>query len=76
VRIHAGEEREIVMREINKHDLDNYITGHYGEDQLRDDDEMEDEDECFSVCTRCNGTGISIRGMDCEYCDGDGRIEI
>jgi len=64
------------MREINKHDLDNYITGHYGEDQLRDDDEMEDEDkEVWSVCTRCNGSG-TIAGSDCPWCDGDGRIKI
>jgi hypothetical protein len=27
-------------------DLDNYITGHYGEDQFRDDDEP-DYPECY-----------------------------
>lgn len=29
------------MSDINKQDLDNYITGHYGEDQFRDGDVME-----------------------------------
>lgn len=27
------------MREINTRDLDNWITGHFGEDQLRDERE-------------------------------------
>lgn len=26
------------MREINSRDLDNWITGHYGEDQFRQED--------------------------------------
>ena len=25
---------------MNKRDLDNYITGHYGEDQFREEDDM------------------------------------
>lgn len=38
--------------EINSRDLDNYITGHWGEDQFRDEEpeqeEIEDDSECLN----------------------------
>lgn len=36
--------------EINKVDLDNYITGHWGEDQFRDDESDLPEPEQCSEC--------------------------
>jgi hypothetical protein len=45
--------------EINSRDLDNYITGHYGEDQFRDEYPEEDiapPDD--SVCLNGNGCDI------------------
>jgi hypothetical protein len=42
-----------MSREINSRDLDNYITGHYGEDQFRDE-EPEEEIEDDSICTNGN----------------------
>jgi DnaJ-class molecular chaperone len=30
------------------------------------DDEVE--------CPRCGGSGITLEGWDCDYCDGDGVI--
>ena len=35
--------------EINGNDLDNYITGHYGEDQFTDADYAGEPDECIST---------------------------
>ena len=36
----------------------------------------EDDEDFHPQCTRCGGTGISIEGLDCEYCDGYGYCEI
>lgn len=33
------------MSDLNKRDLDNYITGHYGQDQFDGEDQAEREDE-------------------------------
>jgi hypothetical protein len=46
------------MYGINSRDLDNYITGHWGEDQFRDDEREKDEVEDDSVC---------MNGNDCEH---------
>jgi len=37
-----------MSRDLNKADLDNYITGHWGEDQFRDEPEER-------VCPDCGG---------------------
>ena len=68
-------ERRARMDERMKIDLDNYITGHWGEDQAQDFEDEED-DEMHPICSRCNGTGTSIEGLDCEYCGGDGYTEL
>lgn len=41
-------------REINSRDLDRYITGHWGEDQFRDEEPESEEDEDDSVCQNGN----------------------
>ena len=41
--------------DINKRELDNYITGHYGEDEFRDDDD-------FPTCPIC---GCALEWEDC-----------
>jgi hypothetical protein len=43
------------MRELNTQDLDNYITGHWGEDRFEDDTEEE---------TTVYGLGSSILEKD------------
>jgi hypothetical protein len=40
-----------------------------------DDDDREYRD-AMEVCPRCHGSGITVEGFDCEFCDGDGYIEI
>jgi hypothetical protein len=50
--------------------------GLFGDDDLFDDDLPLDEDEDgFVDCPRCDGTGLTPEGWDCEYCEGDGEIE-
>lgn len=51
-------------------ELDNYITGHYGEDQFGN---VEDCPECdgSGVCPECEGDT-----EDCTICDGDGNCPI
>lgn len=44
--------------EINSRDLDNYITGHYGEDQFRDDEPEEEAVEDDSICLNGNGCDV------------------
>jgi DnaJ-class molecular chaperone len=39
------------------------------DEDFPEDDEMEE-------CPKCHGTGLTPEGWDCEYCDGDGYIEI
>jgi len=39
---------------LNSRDLDNYITGHYGEDQFRDDEPEVEEIEDDSLCLNEN----------------------
>ena len=34
-----------MSRDLNKADLDNYITGHWGEDQFRDEPEDDEQPE-------------------------------
>jgi DnaJ-class molecular chaperone len=62
------------MDERMKIDLDNYITGHWGEDQIEDEADLGIEDDSFP-CRFCNGTGVSPEGFDCEECDGYGYFE-
>jgi hypothetical protein len=33
-------------------------------------------DDALVECPRCCGTGITMEGFDCEYCDGTGEIEV
>jgi Zn finger protein HypA/HybF involved in hydrogenase expression len=51
--------------EINKRELDNYITGHYGEDQFQSPN---DEPEC--ECEACGWQGDSVELNDghCPEC--------
>lgn len=37
------------MADLNKHDLDNYITGHFGEDQFKYQGDEEPEGKDFGV---------------------------
>ena len=62
------------MGEINKADLDNYITGHWGENQYRDDSDESTCSECgweFAHCTCiCPACGINqCHGR--TYCGGE-----
>jgi hypothetical protein len=34
------------------------------------------EDDPTYKCPRCRGTGHTMEGWDCEYCDGTGELEI
>jgi hypothetical protein len=47
-----------MSREINSRDLDNYITGHYGEDQFRDEEPEEEEIEDDSICSNGNACDL------------------
>ena len=38
------------------------------------DDYCPDVDEV--PCPRCFGSGITVEGFDCEYCDGMGYLEV
>ena len=52
-----------------KHSLDNWITGHFGEDQFKEDDWCEEKD-----CTdenRCSAPGcFEPATCYCDHCDG------
>ena len=45
-----------------------------------DNIEFEDEEEYLPdenpPCPKCHGSGHTIEGFDCEYCDGTGELEI
>ncbi len=41
-----------------------------------DPDDERDDDEDYVECPKCGGSGLSIEGWDCWYCDGDGYIEV
>jgi hypothetical protein len=44
---------------LNTRDLDNYITGHWGEDQFRDEEsELEPFDDEDSICANGNACDI------------------
>jgi len=45
-------------------------------DRRRFDDVEADEDDGFVDCPKCNGTGLTPEGFDCEYCDGNGWVEV
>ena len=55
-----------MSRDLNKADLDNYITGHWGEDQFRDQPEDDDDDTCW----QCEGEGYLVNSCieDCCCC--------
>jgi hypothetical protein len=39
-------------------------------------EELEDEDFSDDIpCPKCLGSGLTIEGWDCWYCDGDGYLE-
>jgi DnaJ-class molecular chaperone len=41
-----------------------------------DEDEDPFEEEDVEVpCPKCCGSGLTIEGWDCWYCDGDGYLE-
>jgi hypothetical protein len=45
--------------------------------ELHGDRIEDDEDEVQSVvCPKCGGSGLSPEGWDCDYCEGDGYIEV
>jgi hypothetical protein len=50
-----------------KHDLDNWITGHYGEDQFRGDEEEPKEGMHHHTCQQCGK--VVTRNCDCEHGD-------
>lgn len=54
----------------------NAAPGELFSDRNYDLYDEEDEDDCFEDCPRCNGSGLTIEGWDCWYCEGDGYIEI
>jgi RecJ-like exonuclease len=66
--------------------LDSWITGEgrctycgQRDCQCLDDECLDDDDEieeCYVDCPKCDGTGLAPEGFDCDYCDGDGEIEI
>lgn len=39
-----------------------------------------DDDPCFEddriKCPKCHGNGRAFEGWNCEYCDGDGYLDI
>ena len=44
----------------------------------QDDSELDDLDneDWYEECPKCGGSGLSVEGWDCWYCEGDGYIEI
>jgi hypothetical protein len=50
------------------HVSDEYFGFENGLDEVYDDALLD--------CPRCGGTGITIEGFNCEYCDGTGGIEV
>jgi DnaJ-class molecular chaperone len=44
-------------------------------DEERYEEEDEYEEEPCVECPRCGGSGITVEGWDCRYCDGDGYLD-
>ena len=55
--------------DINKTDLDNYITGHYGEDQFKSNTETNEEMQCpFCKDTDFDLIGLKIQ-LERGFCE-------
>ena len=69
-----------MLNDRQKIDLDNYITGHWGEDQFKDDDRevcdkcsAELEEGQIGLCDDCQDTG---KTFECPDCEGTRKIMI
>jgi hypothetical protein len=58
----------------------NYIVNSLGGLEMSDTDAALDdypmEDEGWVKCHHCGGSGLTIEGWDCNFCDGTGELEI
>lgn len=40
-----------------------------------DTDDYPMDDEGWIKCHHCNGSGLGVDGLDCDFCDGTGELE-
>jgi hypothetical protein len=44
---------------------------------MPEDEEYEEPEDYESLpCPRCHGSGHTIEGFDCDYCEGTGELDI
>ncbi len=49
-----------MLNDRQKIDLDNWITGHWGEDQFKDDEPLTDDDRTFELPCTCDANADSV----------------